>query len=53
MTPTCASWISRRRYAPPTRGRPPAPLPSLWTCTATWTSRVPRCKPRGRSRFKP
>ena len=31
-------------------GRPPAPpLPSSWVCTATWTSRVPRCRPRGRT----
>ena len=29
--------------------RPAPPLPSSWVCTATWTQRVPRCKPRGRT----
>ena len=48
LTPTCRSWTSRRRYGPPARGRPRVALPSAWMCTATWTSRVPRCRPRGR-----
>ena len=33
---------------PPAKGRPRPPLPSAWICTATWTSRLPRCRPRGR-----
>ena len=38
-----------RRPGPVTAGeRPAPPLPSSWVCTATWTQRVPRCKPRGR-----
>ena len=43
MTRACQSWTSRRRYAPPPKGRPSPPLPSSWVCTATWVSRLPRC----------
>ena len=48
LTPPCRSWTSRRRARPARQGRPRSPLPSAWMCTATWTSRVPRCRPRGR-----
>ena len=51
VTRSCASWTSRRRYAPPVKGRPRPPLPSGWICTATWMSRLPRCRPRGRTRL--
>ena len=40
----------RRRGA---RGRPAPPRPSSWSCTATWTQRVPRCRPRGRRPYQP
>ena len=49
MKQACRSWTSRRRYAPPPKGRPALPLPSAWVCTATWTAHLPRCKPRGRN----
>ncbi|MCW2965580.1 MAG: hypothetical protein JWO17_2832 [Actinomycetia bacterium] len=48
-TRTCRTWTAGRRPNPVTAGKRPAPpLPSSWVCTATWTQRVPRCKPRGR-----
>jgi hypothetical protein len=47
MTRVCGTWTRRR--ASTGAGRKPAPpLPSSWVCTATWTQRMPRCKPRGR-----
>jgi hypothetical protein len=46
MTRVCHTWTRRR--ASIGAGRKPAPpLPSSWVCTATWTQRMPRCKPRG------
>ena len=49
MTRTCRTWTAARRPNPVTAGKRPAPpLPSSWVCTATWTQRVPRCKPRGK-----
>ena len=48
MTRTCRTWTSRRRPPSTTLRRPVAPLPSSWVCTATWTQRVPRCRPRGK-----
>ena len=46
MTRVCHTWTRRR--ASVAAGRKPAPpLPSSWVCTATWTQRMPRCKPRG------
>ena len=48
MTRVCHTWTGRRADQV-TAGRKPAPpLPSSWVCTATWTQRMPRCKPRGR-----
>ncbi|CAB4686296.1 unannotated protein [freshwater metagenome] len=52
VKPKCASWTSRRRYAPPVKGRPRPPIASSWICTATWESRLPRCLPRGRVKPK-
>src|SRR4051812_25824115 len=51
MKQACRSWTSRRRYAPPVKGRPAVPIPSAWVCTATWQTRLPLCRPRGRTRI--
>ncbi|HZQ15626.1 MAG TPA: hypothetical protein VFA82_02525 [Gaiellaceae bacterium] len=50
MTRTCRTWTSRRRGVGVVvrSSRPAPPLPSSWVCTATWTQRMPRCRPRSR-----
>ena len=49
MTRTCRTWSARRLPKQVSAGKRPAPpLPSAWVCTATWTQRMPRCKPRGK-----